>query len=90
VIKFVGAKPGDGRTVVGLGLSAENLRRLQQDKPIVVELRELGFAGPPHLVLIFAGDTEEAMTERLRELGAIGPDTKMHVDLAGEGWPLRG
>ncbi len=58
MIKFVGAKPGDGRTVVGLGLSAENLRRLQEDQPIVVELRELG---------------------------AIGPDTKMHVDLTNEG-----
>jgi len=77
VIKFVGSMP-DGRTVVGLGLSAENIRRLQADQPIVVELRELGFAGSPHLVAIFTGETEAAIVDRLRARGAIAPDARVH------------
>ncbi|HEV8653180.1 MAG TPA: hypothetical protein VG276_28240 [Actinomycetes bacterium] len=55
----------DGRTVVGLGLSAENVRRLQAGEPIAVDLREqLKIERGPH-VMIFFGETEEAMRREL-------------------------
>jgi hypothetical protein len=76
-IKFTGTGPG-GRTVVGLGLSFTNLNRLKADQPIRVDLRELGLPGPPHEVVIFAGETEAVMTDRLYALGAIGPNTRVH------------
>jgi hypothetical protein len=76
MIKFIGGN--QHRQVVGLGLSHRNLELLRQGKLIMVNLRELGVDGPPHEVMIFAGETEEAMTADLRSHGMIGPDTITH------------
>jgi hypothetical protein len=83
VIKFI-AVGDNGRTAVGLGLSYENLRRLKDDQPIRVDLTKLGIVGPPHEVVIFAGETEASMTNQLARSGAIGPDTILH-GTEGEG-----
>ena len=58
------AKSQYGLTLL-LGLSKENVKRLQQGKPILVETHLVG--GPPDAVVIFAGDTEESMTQQLAE-----------------------
>jgi hypothetical protein len=49
------AKAGD---LTIFGLSARNLELLQQGKPIMIDMAELGLAGR---TMIFYGQTEEAM-----------------------------
>jgi hypothetical protein len=83
VINFTGTST-DGRTFLSVGLSHENLRRLKADQPIRIDLTKLGIVVPPHEVVIFAGETEAIMTDRLYAHGAIGPDTITH-GVEGEG-----
>lgn len=55
------------REVLIFGLSFENLKRLKEDKPIVIWREEMGI---DHDVIIFAGPDEAAMAEMVRN-----PDT---------------
>lgn len=79
------AEDGDGRPVILLGLSDENLRRLGDDQ-IRVDLAELGFAVGAPLVLLFGGGTEAELADRL--LGSV-PDPELRrriaVDLVRDG-----
>lgn len=60
-----------------LGLSDENIRRLQKDEPIKFNLKELGFED--FEVLIFNGKTEQDMQKTLIDAGLIHPTkTKMN------------
>ena len=52
----------DGSPLYVMGLSAMNIERLQAGMPIPVHLREFGGQGE---VLIFAGETEDAMIDEL-------------------------
>ena len=52
----------DGTPVYGFGLSAENIKRLKQGKPIAFSLHELGTEGH---ILIYYGATEQSMTQEL-------------------------
>lgn len=65
----------DGPLVI-LGLSKENIRRLQQGKPISVPAG--GDLGLNKQIVIFTGDSEQAMLNDLRPL--IGPESRVHVD----------
>lgn len=69
-----GAKTAAGRRLLLIGLSAENLRLLQQDKPLKTNLDRYGIAGVD--LVLFSGTTDEAMAASL--LPAIGPDTVVH------------
>jgi hypothetical protein len=60
------AVSGDGRPLVLLGLTPENLRRLRGGEPILVDLRELGVDAR---VSITFGQTERALVASLRALG---------------------
>lgn len=62
MIKFT-AKTADGRKLLGLGLSHENLKRLKANKPIRFKGEPLGLDGID--VLIFAGATEISMAKNL-------------------------
>ena len=65
------AANSDKGPIAILGLSRENIRRLQNDEPISVDLSTLGL---PHVhVMIFAGEDEDSMRQSLEEL--IGPAT---------------
>lgn len=67
----------DGGTLVILGLSHENVRRMrEQDNPVLVDLDDLNVPGVK--VMIFVGETEESMTREMMSL--IGPDTNVTVD----------
>lgn len=55
----------DGRTLVILGLSAMNIIKLKEDKPIFIDLEKLGIKGIE--VFIFTGDTEQTMAKQLEE-----------------------
>lgn len=76
MIKFRSRPDPLGRVTVGLGLSAENIRRLQQGDPILFPADELGFAGAD--VLIFVGDTEQSMTRALR--ASTDRSTRWNID----------
>lgn len=54
-----------------LGLSDENLKRLQQDQPIKFNLKELGLDDID--VLIFNGKDEQAMQKTMIDAGLIHP-----------------
>lgn len=58
------AKLGDGRRCVILGLSAENIKRLQAGEPIFLELEDILVDTP---ICIFTGDTEEQMAADLHD-----------------------
>jgi hypothetical protein len=62
-------KRGDRDTII-LGLSFENLRRLKQDKPIVIWKEEMDL---PHDIIIFAEETEAKLIEAVRN-----PETIIH------------
>ena len=72
MVKFT-SKIEDG-TLVGLGLVEKNVEMLKKDKPIVVNLRDLGL---PHdvKIMIFYGETEEQITKDLS--GLINSNTNM-------------
>jgi len=59
--------------LLGFGLSAENIRRLQQGEPIYIDLTEMGMTGK---VLIFYGKTEFDMAEKLKPF--VDKDTFIH------------
>ena len=74
MVKFTASGEG-GITLVGLGLEAENIRRMQAGSPVRVRLSDLGFLGAVGAVqiMIFAG--QDAASIR-RDLAAfIGPET---------------
>jgi hypothetical protein len=64
----------DGKTLLILGLSRTNRDRLEAGQPIDISREVHGLSIPANLkIMIFAGETEAAMEETLREL--IGPTT---------------
>jgi hypothetical protein len=65
VIKARG-KTGDGKDLVVLGLSEENLARLVAQEPISFNLSEIGLS--PIQVVIVGGRTEEELMADLRKL----------------------
>ena len=62
MIKFTAATP-NGRKLLGLGLSHENLARLKDGMPIRFKGEPVGI--PLYDILIFAGKTEESMAKEL-------------------------
>ena len=71
MIKFT-AKSSKG-TLIGIGLSYENLKKLKKGKPLYIDLTKLGEREGE--LLIFAGETEEKMAKQLEAF--ISPDTRI-------------
>lgn len=69
------ANTEDGRSILFLGLSDMNVEKLQQDMPIHVDTHQAPLPGPPDIVVVFHGKSEEAMTAKLLEVGILGPRT---------------
>lgn len=78
MIKFTAS--GKDVILVGLGLTPENITRMQAGQPIRVRLKELGFTGPiaAMQIMIFTGESEQAMQAQLKPF--IGPDTVVHTE----------
>ena len=72
MVKFT-AMGTDG-PLIGIGLTKENLRRLRAGHPIYINLADLHL--PPGRIMIFHGDTEQALTKTL--LPFISEDTVVH------------
>lgn len=68
----------DGRQNIVLGLSHENLRRLKDKQPIIVDTKELGMAKGPRII-VCAGETEDAIRLEFESLG-------VHMDAAKRGF----
>ena len=69
MIKAVGTTP-EGHPMILLGLSAKNIEKLKEGKPILVELSELGLKGK---VAIVYGETEDLLARDLeREFSISG------------------
>ena len=64
MIRAVG-KDANGRRITLVGLSAENIRRLQDNKPISVIYPD------DSRVIVMYGETEDDIAEDLRALGFI-------------------
>lgn len=62
MIKFTANTP-NGRMLLGLGLSHENLTRLKDGIPIRFKGEPVGV--PNYDIMIFAGKTEESMAKEL-------------------------
>jgi hypothetical protein len=72
VIKFHGTA-SDGGELIGIGLSRKNCERLLAGKPIHFKLSDMAASGLAMKgeVLIIGGETEEAITAELHQLGAL-------------------
>lgn len=68
------SKMKDGRPLLLLGLSGENITRMMADEPVSVDVGKL--PGMPQMqVVIIAGKTEDDIADQLRSAGLIGGDT---------------
>jgi hypothetical protein len=65
-------KTAAGKDLIGLGLSHANLAHLEQGQPILFDGRELALGDLK--VMIFTGETEEAMRRELADHGLIPPE----------------
>jgi hypothetical protein len=59
------AKTDNGDIVI-LGLSEENIKRMKDNKPMLIDLKEVGIPGIK--IMIFTGKTEEEMFEDFKEI----------------------
>lgn len=68
-------RTGDGRPMLLLGLSGENMTRLMAGEPIAVDTAQLGepFAGlPPLVVVLVGGRDEQTIVAQLADAGLFG------------------
>lgn len=70
MIKATGRNKDGSQRFVILGLSEANLSKLREGKPIHIFGAELGI---PHDIIVFWGQTEEAMARELEKAyGSVG------------------
>jgi len=69
MIQFSGHADG-GKRYVGIGLSAENLRRLRNGDPAVIDLTPHGY--PDSEIIIFYGRTEDEMEAVIKANFTVG------------------
>jgi hypothetical protein len=74
------AEGGEGDLLV-LGLSRVNVGRLVSGQPIKVTRETHGDGIPANwTIIIYYGETEQAMADELKQLGLVGPETRIHRD----------
>lgn len=71
MIKFT--MPRNGATVIGFGITEENVKRIKQGQPIYADLSELGIEG--YEVLIMYGTDQKDIERQLQEAKMIPKDT---------------
>jgi hypothetical protein len=74
------SKMKDGRPLLLLELSGENITRMLSTEPIKVNVGQLGDDMPEMEIVIFGGRTEEDLANQLKAAGLIGPGTKQRFD----------
>lgn len=65
-------KTGDGKPLLILGLSRENLDRLPLNQPIAIRPEQLAELGMPEMtIVILGGETEQDIAEDISALGGV-------------------
>lgn len=86
------AQGADGRQMLILGLTRQNVQRMEAGRPILVDQRQLAELGyddvPDQQVVIFFGETQNDLTQQLRDLGLNAPDVP--EPKPGESFYVRG
>jgi len=72
MVKFLAGS--DKETILGFGLSEENIKALKEGKPISIDLSEMGIKDTR--AMIFYGETEEDMKKDLSAF--INSETILH------------
>jgi hypothetical protein len=75
-IRFKGTMT-DGRTLVGIGITEANVKRLKDGEPIVVRAESVGLEPPVDIVIIY-GKTLDDLSNMLAPM--LGPETKIEID----------
>jgi hypothetical protein len=77
------ARAHDGRHLVVLGLSEENIRRMRHGQPIYFETTALHIPANETIgrVVVFYGTTEDECLRTIRTL--IGPTTRIDAEAVG-------
>jgi len=74
---FIAKNQDNGKTLLLLGLTAENVKRFVAGKPMSISELTHGTVVPPGLqIVITYGETEQSIVDELKRLGAITSDTK--------------
>jgi hypothetical protein len=68
---------GKGKTLVGLGITSDNVARLKNGKPIVVTAESINLPFPIEIMIMY-GETLEDLKKQLEPF--IGENTKISVD----------
>ncbi len=76
MIKFTADMNG-GRKLIGIGLTAGNIERLKQGKPIHISLEEMGLPWRADIGILY-GETEDSLREELSEF--ITEKTVIHEE----------
>lgn len=74
MVKFTATIAKTGRTLIGLGVSRENVKRLEQGMPIHVHLEELNLPYAAEVYIFFA-ETDQQLADLVKP--GIGPETKV-------------
>ena len=68
MVKFVATNPKTGAKLIGIGITAANMKSLQEGKPIYFKLSEIGLDSQDEITVFF-GETEEEIAKSLAEVG---------------------
>lgn len=83
MIKAAG-RDGNGRPLLVLGITAENVAKLKQGDPILIRSEQMGRLGLPELSLVICyGDTEGNIIAELEAQGLTDEDTEKRIEVQG-------
>lgn len=82
---MIKALTNNGDVIVGL--SRKNCEKLLEGKPIILQLSDMG--RPPQIVILCAGETEEALMRELVTHLGVENGAKVHT-MVGDGFPPEG
>lgn len=83
MVKFLATSP-DGRQMLGIGLVRGNVARLTEGLPIHFSKEELGVRDlRVDDIVIFFGETEQAIETEFREKGFVSAETIVNRDPLG-------
>lgn len=81
-------RTGDGRPLIVLGLTQDNVDRLLAGKPIAVDAEKLGL--PPMAIVLTAAADNQALVDMLCEAGLLTPPEGLMATAPGShGKPKR-
>lgn len=64
IAKFSGTNTGNGRAVIGIGMTAETVESLKSGQDICIALERMGLPFIADLLIIY-GETEEALADKI-------------------------